>query len=168
MAKNVRKTGKRDELDAIINRGNNLANRLLAFPNIGNGGTNGRLRTNAAISYAIDGQVYTEASTEDEWDLSALTTLTGSQFQAVALYLDASGTASIGAGTVAASAALALAALPAFVPTKAIIGVYVANASTNFGNALAAQGTIYNGVPTGACDVNGNSLSPEVLTSVAP
>jgi hypothetical protein len=126
-----------------------LLNRVLAFASIGNGTTNGRLRTNAAVSYCIAGQVYTKASTDDLWNLSALTTLTSGQFQAVALYLAANGDASIGAGTVSASAAAAIRALPTPPTDKCIVGVYVANASTNFGNALAAQGTIYNGLPSG-------------------
>ena len=44
--------------------------------------------------------------------------------------------------------ALALAALPAEPSDKCIAGVYVAGPSTNFANALAAQGTIYNGRAT--------------------
>lgn len=167
MATSIRRI-LRLEMNAVIARLNNIANMVMGYPTIANGTTAGKIKTTTATSYRIDGVAYTKAATDDLWNLTALTTLTGSQFQAVALYVDAAGTATIGAGTVAASAALALAALPAFVTTKSILGVYVANASTNFSSALGAQGTYYNGVPTGAIDVNGVPLSVDLITSVAP
>lgn len=162
----VRKTGRRSEIDALVTLHNNLANRVLGFPTIANGTTAGKIKTTTATAFAIDGKVYTKAATDDLWDLTALTTLTGAQFQVVLLYLDASGVATIGAGTVSASAAAALIALPAFVTTKCIVGMYVAGASTVFTNALGAQGTYHNGVVTGTKSTNGASLSPELISSV--
>ena len=124
-------------------------NSLRSYPLIANGSTAGKLKiTNAAV-FAVGGTVYSKAITDDLWDLSALTTLTGAQYQATWLYLDAAGTATIVSGTAAASAALAIAALPAITSTKSVIGCYVAGLSTNYASALAAQGTIYNGFPAG-------------------
>lgn len=122
----------------------------LTFGSIGNGGTAGRLRTNAAVTYRIGGTLYTKASTDDLWNLSAQTDTTGAQYRAFWLYLDSSGTATIAAGENAASAALAIAALPAVTSTKAVVGCFVAGLSTDFDAAggLAAQGTIYNGWPS--------------------
>jgi len=116
---------------------------------IADGTTDGKLKTVAAVDFAIAGALYTKAATDDLWDLSAETDTTGAQYRAYWLYLDSSGTASIAAGTNAASAAAALAALPAITATKSVIGVYVAGLSTDFNGAagLAAQGTIYNGMP---------------------
>lgn len=117
---------------------------------IGNGTTNGRLRSNADVEYCIAGTVYRKTSTDDLWNLSAQSSLSSGQYKAFWLYLDSSGTASIGAGTVATSSALAIAALPAVTSTKAVIGVYVAGPSTNFANALATQGTLIDGWPAAA------------------
>jgi hypothetical protein len=92
-------------------------------------------------------RLYSKASTDDLWNLSAITDTTGAQYRAVALCLDASGTATIETGAVATSAALALQALPVIPTTKSVVGVFVAGPSTNWdaGGGLAAQGTIYNG-----------------------
>lgn len=125
---------------------------------IGNGGTAGRLRTTASVDYKIGQFQYTKASTDDLWNLSAETDTTASQYRAYWLYLDSSGTASIGVGSNASTAALALAALPVVTASKSVIGVFVAGPSTDFNDAggLAAQGTIYNGYPEGArLDVEG-------------
>ena len=125
---------------------------------IGNGGTAGYLRTTASVNYKIGQFQYTKASTDDLWNLSAQTDTTAGQYRAYWLYLDSSGTASIGAGSNASTAALALAALPVVTSTKSVIGVYVAGPSTDFNDAggLAAQGTIHNGFPEGArLDVEG-------------
>lgn len=136
-----------DDLYALLYRREHEA---LTFASIGNGSTAGRLRTNATVTYRIGGALYTKSSTDDLWNLSAQTDTTGAQYRAFLLCLDASGTATIEAGTVAASAAAAVAALPTVTATKAVIGVFVAGLSTDFDNAggLAAQGTIYNGWPT--------------------
>lgn len=125
---------------------------VAGYPNVGNGGTAGRLRTNATVSYSVAGSHYSKASTDDLWNLSAETNTTGAQYRAYYLYLDASGTASIGAGSNAATAAAAIAALPDVPATKSVLGTYVAGPSTDFDAAggLAAQGTIYNGYPAAA------------------
>ena len=132
--------------------------------NIGNGGTAGRLRTNSAITYRIGGTLYAKASTDDLWNLSAQTDTTGAQYRAFWLYLDSSGTATIAAGENAASAALAIAALPAVTSTKAVVGCFVAGLSTDFDavGGLAAQGTIYNGYPTA------QTLTSEAITLISP
>lgn len=122
--------------------------RCLTFASIGNGSTNGKIRTNAAITYRVAGQLYTKSSTDDLWDLSALTTLGASDFKAVILFLDSSGTASITACTAKSSILLAAAEVEGNLhASKAVVGVYIAGNSTNFANALAAQGTLYNGLP---------------------
>lgn len=118
---------------------------------ITNATTAGKLQaTSNALVYRIGGIGYLKAPTDNLWDLSAETDTTGAQYRAYYLYLDASGTASIGAGTNAASAALAIAALPAVPTDKSVIGTYVAGPSTDFNGAggLSGQGTIYNGWPT--------------------
>ena len=136
-----------DDLYALLYR---REHEVLGYANVGNGGTAGRLRTNAAVTYRIGGTLYTKSSTDDLWNLAAETDTTGAQYRAYWLYLDASGTASIAAGSNAASAAAAIAALPAVTASKAVIGVFVAGLSTDFDGAggLAAQGTIYNGWPS--------------------
>lgn len=136
-----------DDVYALLYRREHEA---LTFGSIGNGGTNGRLRTSAvAVTYRIGGTLYTKASTDDLWNLSGETATGGTAYRAYWLYLDSSGTASIAASTgTTTTADAAIAALPAVTSTKAVIGCYVAAPSTNFANALAAQGTIYNGWPT--------------------
>lgn len=170
MGKNQRKTGGRAELDALWNEVNGLVYGQFSAKSsggIGNGGTAGRLRTNASITFAIAGLQYTKSSTDDLWNLSAQTDTTASQYRAFWLYLDSSGTASIGAGSNASTAALALKALPALTETKSVIGVFVAGPSTDFDAAggLAAQGTIYNGVPAGVPNI---STVPSPTTLVNP
>ncbi len=150
----IRKTGRRDELAALWKRIASL-NLLLGFSTfsaaaIGNGTTSGRLRTNAAVNYRVAGVEYSKASTDDLWDLSAETATDASSYRAYWLYLDSAGASSFVAGGDKGSAALALADLPDVVETKSILGVFVAGPSTNFANALAAQGTIYDGIPAGA------------------
>ena len=125
---------------------------------IGNGTTPGRLRTTASVTGKIAGAPVTKASTDDLWNLSAQTATGAAAYRAFWLYIDASGVASIAAGSDAASAAAALAALPTPDESKCIIGTYVANPSTTFTNALAAQGTITNGIPAGAKINGGGTL----------
>lgn len=119
------------------------------FTIIEDGTTDGYLATSGPTAYKINGQLYNKAGTDDLWNLSAQTDTTGAQYRAYWLYLDASGTATIAAGTNAASEAAAIAALPALAADKSAIGVYVAGLSTDFNGAagLAAQGTIIYGVP---------------------
>ncbi len=159
-----RKTGGRGELDAAWTQLNaavadlaaqrafqyRFEHSALAYPDIGNGGTAGRLRTQAAITTRINGTMATKASTDDLWNLSAETDTIADQYRAYWLYLDASGTASIGAGANAATSAAAVAALPEVADTKAVVGVFIAGPETDFDaeGGLAAQGTIVNGWPS--------------------
>ena len=175
MGSNIRKTGRRNELDALWQRHNSIL-LLLAFSTfndgaIGNGTTAGNLRTTVSVDYRIAGvQAASKASTDDLWDLSAEADTTAAQFRAYWLYLDSAGAASIAAGSNQTTAALALENLPALDETKSIIGVYVAGVSTDFDDAggLAAQGTIYDGIPAGApCGVPGKTyVAPELATLV--
>ena len=114
------------------------------------GTTDGKIATDGPSWYRISGQLYIKQTTDDLWDLSGQTDTTGAQYRAYWLYLDASGTATIAAGSNAASSAAAIAALPAVAADKAVMGVYVAGLSTDFNGAagLAAQGTFILGVPT--------------------
>lgn len=174
MAVNQRKTGEREELNELWRRFNSLMMQTcfstFSSPAIGNGGTAGRLRTNATTAYNIGRVAYSKASTDDLWNLSAETNTTSVQYRAYWLYLDNSGTASIDAGSNATSAANALKALPALTETKSIIGVYVAGPSTDFDavGGLAAQGTVYNGIPAGAPCGTGSLYykAPELVTLV--
>ncbi|MCI0346684.1 MAG: hypothetical protein L0221_14770, partial [Chloroflexi bacterium] len=76
-----------------------------ATNSITDGTTAGKLKTRADVDFSIGGVLYRKAATDDLWDLSAETDTTGAQYRAYYLYLDASGTATIGAGSNAASAA---------------------------------------------------------------
>lgn len=173
---NVPKNGRRAELDQIIQGINALNLQANHGPvqsgAIGNGGTAGRLRTTAAITFAVAGRKYVKASTDDLWNLSAQTDTIAAQRRAFWLYLDASGTATIAAGTNAGNTdALALAALPAIDLTKSVIGVFVAGPLTNFDDAggLAAQGTIYDGIPSAALTrYNKNVQAPLPIVSTGP
>ena len=181
MARNVRRTGGVDMFDAIITQLQAAANAVVGFANIANATTNGKLKTQTATGYRIDGQVYSLGVSDNFWTLSALSALTANQYQAIALYVDASGTASIGAGTVvtntvsaAAGRLAALAVAPALVSTKSIIGVFVAGSSgsTDYTAALTGQGALYHGVPPGYGTLTNVPLSPvgvsDFLTIVAP
>ena len=99
---------------------------------IANGATAGNLQTQSDTEYSVKGQVFRKAATDDLWDLSGETDTDGSTFRAYWLYVDASGVATIDAGTNATSEALAIAALPAETATKCPFGVYVAGVSTDF------------------------------------
>lgn len=137
---------------ALLSLQMRLAFSASGAPAIGNGGTAGNLRTTASTPYTIAGQQYTLASTDDVWDLSGETDTTASQYRAYWLYANAAGTGSIVAGENSATAAGALASLPLPSDTLSVIGVFVADPSTDFdaGGGLAAQGTIYDGVAPGA------------------
>lgn len=106
-----------------------------------------------AVSYELAGVTYKKVMTDDLWDLSAETDTIAAKYRAYWLCLDSGGTASIvkQTGADSASAAAAIAALPKVTVTKAVLGVYVAGPSTDFNGAagLAAQGTIYDGLPAG-------------------
>ena len=113
------------------------------------GTTDGTNASDGPRWYRINGQLYVKQTTDDLWNLAAETDTTGAQYRAYWLYLDASGTATIAAGTNAASAAAAIAALPAIAADKSVIGVYVAGLSTDFNRAarLAAEGAIILSIP---------------------
>lgn len=151
----IRKSGGRGELDAMWQQVASLNLRLnfshSGSPAIANGTTAGKLKTVASVTGNIAGIAVTKGATDDLWDLSAKTDTTSSQYRAYWLYISSAGAASVGEGANASTAALALAALPAQDVTKCIFGVYVAGPSTDFNGAggLAAQGTIYNNLPTG-------------------
>lgn len=177
MAVTVRKTpvGGRHELDRLVAIVN--ARNLLGYPNIANGTSNGRLKTTAAAAFRIGGQVYSLGATDPAWDLHSETATAAGTYRAYWLYVDSAGTCTFAAGTDETSAAKALASLPDPTLTKCVFGVYVAGPSTNFANALAAQGTIYNGVPDGAgwvpsagTDASGNRVGgvADAITLVAP
>lgn len=134
---------------SAITAANPAAVTASATVGITDGTAAGYLKLRADAEYCIGGTFYRKAAADDVWNLSAQTDTTGAQYRAYWLYLDSSGTASIGAGSNAASAVAAIAALPAITSTKAVIGCYVAGLSTDFDGVagLAAQGTIYNGHP---------------------
>lgn len=151
----VRKTGGRNELDALWAQLTILTYFALFGTQddagIGNGTTAGNLRTTASADYKINGITYTKASTDDLWDLSAETDTAAATFRAYWLYLDSSGTASFAAGADKASEADAKLNLPALDTSKSVIGVFIAGAATDFDavGGLAAQGTIVDGIPAG-------------------
>lgn len=141
-------------------------------PGIGDGTTAGTLRTTATAGFRVGQFEFSKASTDDLWDLSAETDTTAAQHRAYWLLLDSSGAASIASGANATSAELALQALPDLDGTKAVIGVFVAAPSCDFNDAggLAAQGTVYDGIPSGVpCGVPGEVYAaPDVFGFIRP
>lgn len=121
-------------------------------PGIANGTTAGTLKTTATAGFRIGTGSYSKAATDDLWDLSGETDTAAGEYRAYWLLLDSSGTASFAASGEQSSAALALADLPDLDGTKAVVGVFVADPACDFDDAggLAAQGTIYDGIPEGA------------------
>ncbi len=119
---------------------------------IGDGTTDGKLKTTATAGYRIGTGVYSKSATDDLWDLTGETDTEAGEYRAYWLLLDSSGTASLSASGEYATEADALASLPDLDGTKAVIGVYVADPECDFDGAagLAAQGTIYDGIPEGA------------------
>lgn len=115
------------------------------------GTTAGKIKTRADLEYVIKGKLYRKAATDDLWDLSAETDTIAAKYRAYWLYLDASGVASIvqHTGADVASAALAIAALPAIVATKCPVGVYVAGPETDFNGVtgLDSYGDYHEGLP---------------------
>lgn len=152
MARSVRLVPGNPELTlTLIAYLNSWANAVLGYATIANGTTAGKLKTTSTVSFKVDGRVYTKSATDDLWDLSAETDTTGSQHRAYWLYINASGTASIEAGSNAASGALALAGLPVPSTSKSVFGVFLAGPSTNFdaGGGLTGQSgaIVYHGIP---------------------
>lgn len=132
-------------------------------PDLADGTTDGKLKTQASVGFNIGGQWYTKAVTDDLFDLSAEVDTDGTHYRAYWLLVDASGTATVLAGTDQLSAELAIANLPAPTAGTAVFGCYVAGPSTDFNGVagLDAQGDIYNGWPTAV-------FAPAALTSSAP
>lgn len=126
------------------------------------GGTAGRIKIAQDIEFSVSGTVKVKVAADNIWNLSALATLTNVQYQAVALYLDASGTSSIGATATAATGPAALALLETIPSNKARVGVFLASPSCNYANALDAQGTYYLGLPGSV------SATAEAITLVNP
>lgn len=134
------------DLAAAVAQVNHLAlltaNRVLADGGIGGGTTTSRARSNATITYTIDGEFFSKASTDNLWILTG-TTLTAGQVNVWVLYLDSSGNASVGEGTAATSAANVV--LPAIPQDKAIVGsVQVTCNSSTFvpGTTALNAGTV--------------------------
>jgi hypothetical protein len=154
MSVTVRKTpvGGRHELDritAILN-----SRQLLSYPNVGNGTTAGKLRTNATTVGRIGGLMISKASADDLWAFAAEAALTAGQYRGYWLAIDVSGAAIAVAstrGTVQTTQALAKANLPAIDLSWLIVGVYIAGTAgaTDFTAALVAQGAVFNGIPDG-------------------
>lgn len=130
--------------------------QLLSLPAIANGTTNGTLKTTTTTTYKIGGKVYSKAATDDLWDLTGITDTASGEYVAVALFLDASGTATYGASNVKATSAAALLDLERVLglaahAAKAVIGVFVADPSTDFDAALTGQTgvALHLGLPDG-------------------
>lgn len=168
---NIRKTGGREELDALWGLVNGLVYRQWCAQNpglIANGTTAGKLKTvTTTTTFKIDGVDYTKGATDDLWDLSAEVDTTSAQYRAYWLYLDDAGVATIAAGENSVNGELALKALPDLDPTRSIIGIYVAGPSTDFNGVagLDSYGDIYDRVPSGVPDA---PLSPNLAHLVAP
>lgn len=152
----IRKTGTRAEFDEFARICASLSLRqnysCVQDPAIANGTTAGKLKTVGDVDYSIGTGLYAKSGTDDLWDLSGETDTAADEYRAYWLLLNSSGTASFAASGEQASAADALADLPALDGTKSVIGVFVAGLSCDFDDAggLAAQGTIYDGIPEGA------------------
>ena len=154
MSHTLRRTMGRGEFDAVIQVLNGAILRAggstKASAAIANGTTAGNLKTVVAVDYAIAGLVPAAqlGIIDDHWDLSAETDTIAAQFRAYWLYQDGT----FLAGPNSDSEINAMNALGAPDVAKSVIGVYVAGVSTDFDDAggLAAQGTIFNGVPDGA------------------
>ena len=175
MAKTVRKTGGRSEINALWQLAAYTA-VLSHFSTplsgaIGNGTTAGNLRTTAITEPHVAGLRNADlASSDDFWDLSGETDTTATEFRAYWLYVDNANSASFVAGAASPNELQALGALPAHDETKSILGVFVAGVSTDFDDAggLAAQGTIFDQPAPGA-NVGGvgGYTAPQIVSTVA-
>jgi len=151
--RNVPGAGHRTDMwQALLSLQLKLAFSIQGFPAIGDGTTSGTLRTTAATPYTVAGAVYSKASTDDLWDLSAEVDTAAATYRAYWLYLDSAGAASIVAGSDVPTEAQALASLPLPADDQSVAGVYVAGPSCDFDGVagLEAQGTVYDGIPEGA------------------
>ena len=173
MSENLRRTGGRAELNHAMAKLNSLV-MLTCFstngsPAIANGTTAGKLKTTNAVDFTIAGTQYIKAGTDDLWDLSAETDNAADTYRACWLYLDSTGAASVDTSGDLTTEAAALKDLPAFDETKSIIGVFVAGPETDFDAAggLAAQGTLYDGIPDGVpVGVPGKSYAAPQMTTL--
>lgn len=175
MSENLRRTGGRNELNHNMAKLNSLV-MLLCFaastdPGIDDGTTAGTLKTTATSDHKIAGIDHTKAATDDFWDLSGETDNAAATYRAYWLYIDDAGAASfVASSSDQTSEALALADLPALDESKSVLGVFVAGPATDFDDAggLAAQGTIYDGIPDGVpCGVPGKTYAgPQITTLV--
>lgn len=170
---NHKRNGQRAEFDRFI-LAINASHARSSFSArtsgvLANGTTAGKIKTTVACVFALGGALYSKAITDDLWDFTAQTATASGKYRAFHLYLDASGAASISAAPTAdaATAAGALALLPAIPDTKSVIGVFVAGPSTTFTNALSGQGTLYNGLPDAAQTVTTGSTIESILPLVS-
>lgn len=126
-------------------------NALLDNGAIIQGATAGKIKTVNAISFKVDGQIYTKAATDDLFDLGALGDVAASVFQAILLCLNAAGTASVVEGAEKTSLALALADVELKIPESlCVVGLFATDGTAcdwNDAGGLDAQGTYYNGLP---------------------
>lgn len=107
-------------------------------PGLAIGSDTTQIQNANAITFMIDGVLYSKAATDDLWDLggstATLTAVTAAKYACITLYLDASGVFTVaedaGAGT-AATLAAAKAGAAGFSATKAIIGYYTVGDGTN-------------------------------------
>lgn len=129
------------------------ANRCLANPGIAIGTTVQKVKTVNAVSYRIEGALFTKAATDDFWTLSGTTIPDGST-NVILLLVDAAGAASVLEGTPATTAGAVR--LPALPQAKAVMGyLTIATAGATFVpgttalNAGTATVTYTNGMPAG-------------------
>lgn len=151
----IRKVGGFETTQKVIELYNALCLKGLFAtiddPGTIDGTTDGKLQTGSAADFKVDGITATKAATDDLWDLTAEVDTVASEYRSYWLLLDSSGVASIAAGSIQSTEALAVANLPSLDNTKSVLGVYTAGPSTDFDGVagLAAQGTIVDGVPDG-------------------
>lgn len=151
----IRRTSGRDETSQMWQVIQSLC-LLVGFSTFDGAGiagatTAGKLKTANAVSFRIGGQSHAKAATDDLWDLSGEPDTGEDEYRAYWLLLEEDGTAIIDAGEEAASEAEALLVLPPLNDDAAVIGVFVAGPECDFDDAggLAAQGTVYDGIPEG-------------------
>lgn len=127
-------------------------NRVLSDGGAGIGTTTSKVRSNATITFTVDGEFKSKASTDDLWTLTGAVIPAG-QKRSYLLLLDSAGVATVSASdTVLVAATVTLPAWPA---SKAVVGmVTVSNGSggnftpgTTALNAASITTTYFDGVP---------------------
>lgn len=93
---------------------NLLGNRCYSYATIAIGTTKSKIKTTSAVSYSIDGVMYTKAATDDLFVFSDVTVQAAGTTKYYALCLDASGTATVISGTSTA--------MPDIPSTRCVIG----------------------------------------------